>query len=138
MYTVQLHRCLISFDGLIRSASNLHRPQTCTHFSCHIVVSNVILLHHSTSRGGDCHRHRRLIIVERRYHHLTSTSTHHRLHRYFSTASVVRRVLHNGEGISIIVNHTTKLYVFHRYLLILKRYDPQSCRSHRECHATST
>ena len=24
VYTVQLHRCLISFDGLIRSASNLH------------------------------------------------------------------------------------------------------------------
>jgi len=129
---VQLHRCLISFDGLIRSASNLH-----TFFLSYCCIERDLTppLHiswwwlSSTSTSD----HRWTTISSSNIDLNTSS-----IASILQDTSVSRRARHNSEGILIIVNHTTKLYVFHRYLLILKRYDPQSCRSHRECHATST
>ena len=112
------------------------RPQTCTPCCYHIPLSNVISLHHITSHCADRHRHQQVIIIERRHHRLVLTSTRPRLHRFFITHSEAHRVLHSSEEILILVKHTTKLYVFHKYLLILRCYDHQSCRFRRDRLAT--
>jgi len=73
-----------------------------------------------------------------RYHRLCISSTHHQHLIFFITPSEARRVLHDSTGILLIVNHTTKLCVFHRYLLILKRYRPETIIFEHIILSTST